>query len=292
MLDLGYLRTFLAIYRAQSVSKAATKLHLAQPTVSQHLQALEASIGQPLFSRHSRGVTPTAAAHDLAARIAESLDALEAMADALTPSVQVVHVGGPSELLATRIAPALAEHVGPERRVVAKSGLVTGLLDSLAAGALDIVVASEIQSRPGIRFEKLFEDHLQLVGSPRQVQLDADVGHTEAALAHGPFVAFDIEMPLIRRYFAQLLDIRVDAEPLMVLSDQCAIALAVAAGAGISVLPRFVVRDMVSEGKLVILHEPDTPMRQTYYLGMRRGSRGTPAAEWARHLLRSCAATW
>ena len=54
--DLGLWRTFLAAHRSGSVSAAARTLGLAQSSVTTQLQALEESVGEPLFVRHARGI--------------------------------------------------------------------------------------------------------------------------------------------------------------------------------------------------------------------------------------------
>lgn len=53
-------QTFLQIARSGSLSKAAETLALSQPTLSRHLQQLEARLGQNLFDRSTQGLTLTA----------------------------------------------------------------------------------------------------------------------------------------------------------------------------------------------------------------------------------------
>ena len=48
-LDWNLLRTFLAIARERSISRAATRLHLTQPAVSQALKRLEDQLGLQLI---------------------------------------------------------------------------------------------------------------------------------------------------------------------------------------------------------------------------------------------------
>jgi DNA-binding transcriptional LysR family regulator len=67
-------RLFLAVADAGSLSAAAKKLRVAQPTVSRRLAELEASLGEPLFVRSVEGATPTSFAEKLlvpARRMAE-----------------------------------------------------------------------------------------------------------------------------------------------------------------------------------------------------------------------------
>src|SRR5438552_1450244 len=55
-------RTFLAVMRERTLSAAARKLDLAQPTAGRHIQDLETTLGTPLFVRSKRGLAPTPAA--------------------------------------------------------------------------------------------------------------------------------------------------------------------------------------------------------------------------------------
>ena len=68
-MSLSRLRTFIEVYRQRSISSASRMLNLTQPAVSQHIAGLEVAIGHPLFERLATGVTPTAAADQLAADI-------------------------------------------------------------------------------------------------------------------------------------------------------------------------------------------------------------------------------
>ncbi|MGE4337626.1 MAG: LysR family transcriptional regulator [Pigmentiphaga sp.] len=53
------LKYFVAIARCGSIATAASHLHIAQPSLSQHLAALEEELGVAVFERHARGVTLT-----------------------------------------------------------------------------------------------------------------------------------------------------------------------------------------------------------------------------------------
>jgi DNA-binding transcriptional LysR family regulator len=70
-------RTFLEVLRDGSLSGAARRLALSQPTVGRHIDALEAALGASLFTRSPRGLIPTPAAQGLAPH-AESMAAAAA----------------------------------------------------------------------------------------------------------------------------------------------------------------------------------------------------------------------
>ena len=59
------LRTFLEVARDSSLSGAARRLGLTQPTVGRHIDALEEALGATLFTRSPRGLNPAAAAKAL-----------------------------------------------------------------------------------------------------------------------------------------------------------------------------------------------------------------------------------
>jgi DNA-binding transcriptional LysR family regulator len=52
------LRTFVEVARDGSLSGAARRLGLTQPTVGRHIDALEVALGLTLFTRSPRGLTP------------------------------------------------------------------------------------------------------------------------------------------------------------------------------------------------------------------------------------------
>ncbi len=63
--DWETYRSFLAVMTEGSLSAAARKLALTQPTLGRHIDQLEAALEVPLFSRSQTGLVPTEAAHAL-----------------------------------------------------------------------------------------------------------------------------------------------------------------------------------------------------------------------------------
>lgn len=63
--DLNQLNVFYTVATLESVSKAANKLHISQPAVSQNIKNLEESIGFSLFVRTNKGVRLTSEGEEI-----------------------------------------------------------------------------------------------------------------------------------------------------------------------------------------------------------------------------------
>lgn len=269
--DIGLWRTFLAAHRSGSVSAAARTLGLAQSSVTTQLQTLEASVGEPLFVRHARGIRPTPRADELAARVAGPLDAL---ADALgsRPAVEqpVVRLGGAGEFLASVAVPALASAVADGMRLAVTAGLADDLLDQLRAGSLDLVVSAVRPRGRSLPSVPLFDEEFALVASPSsRIAPSADL--RPAALGEVPLLAYARDVPILRRYWRHTFGIRLEREPALVVADLRALAAAAVAGAGVTVLPTYLIADELADGRLVVLRETDDPPINTLHLVRRPG---------------------
>src|SRR3981081_1171377 len=109
-MDLARLRVFQAVADEGSFSRAARALFLSQPAVTQHIHALEAELGVPLFDRLGRRTTLTPAGASLAPQgpqIRVMVRAAEGAAREAGGEASRTLRLGVSETLATYVLPPL-----------------------------------------------------------------------------------------------------------------------------------------------------------------------------------------
>ena len=83
--DLPDLRLVAAIAESGSLTRAATRIHLAPSSASHRLTQFEAALGTALFVRHPRGLKPTAAGESLLRHARQVFAQLEQMHADLAP---------------------------------------------------------------------------------------------------------------------------------------------------------------------------------------------------------------
>jgi DNA-binding transcriptional LysR family regulator len=285
--DLDLLATFLEIYRAGSLTSAASRRGLTQPAVSGQLAKLEKQLGTPLFVRGSRGVTPTPRADDLARRVGTHIDQLTTALDPAPHLDGTVRLGGAAEFMTTRGLPALTPLTQRGLRLEITLGLAGDLLNALKAGQLDLVLSS-VRPGAGLTATPFTDEEFLLVGPPllaRTVDQRLLAQNPARALEHLPLVAYSDELPIIRRYWRSEFGARPKNPTAVTVPDLRAVLAAVIAGAGVSALPRYLAEPALAAGSVEQLHHSEVPPLNTLYVVTR--STTTPATDAVAEHLRS-----
>jgi len=131
------------VLRDGSLSGAARRLGLAQPTLGRHIASLEEALGVALFTRSPRGLTPTDAARGLAPHVEEMAAASSALARTAAgegaPDRGVVRVTA-SEVIGCEVLPSLFASFRASHPGVAIELAVTNRNEDLSRRDADIAV--------------------------------------------------------------------------------------------------------------------------------------------------------
>jgi LysR family transcriptional activator of nhaA len=145
--NLNHLVYFWAVAQAGSVSAAARRLGVAQPSVSEQVKRLESRLGAPLFDRGPRGITLTAAgthamrfAEEIVGTCSDLLGALPLRAP-FTDRPLIVGTADavPKVVVRTILEPLLTSD--PPTHVICREWHVDHLLAELSLHRLDLVIA-------------------------------------------------------------------------------------------------------------------------------------------------------
>ena len=184
-MDLRHLRYFVAVAEEGNVTRAAERLGIQQPPLSQQIQALERELEVPLFRRKPRGVEPTDAGRALLAdarRILGDVEGALAKARRTARGEQGrINIGFTSSAPFHPFVPGVLSafrEANPRISMALEEGGTVDLVAALKAERLDAAfIRSPVADVEGISVHALFEEPM-CVALPK--------GH---ALARGPRAA-------------------------------------------------------------------------------------------------------
>jgi DNA-binding transcriptional LysR family regulator len=156
-MDVRSLRYFIAAYEGGSISAAARRSHVAQPSISTALAQLEERLGTPLFERHRRGITPTVEGHrlyPLARQVSEDLNAISRLFRTPAPATPV-RLGLMRSLGANRMTALLKEYIGQGENLALTLVNPEERCDARIIGEHDLA--------PGEAFQPIWHDSYRLV---------------------------------------------------------------------------------------------------------------------------------
>lgn len=271
-MDLTDLKTFEAVARLGSMNKAAVELNTVQSNVTARIRALEEDLGLALFERHARGVVTTPAGQRMmpfVGRIAKLVeDARAAARDDGAPSGTLM-LGSLETTMALRLSPLLAEFATqwPQVRLVVSSGNTAKLVSEVVECKLDGAFVAGPVEHPEIEQTRVFTEALVLVASPAVSSLK-DL----AKIPDLKTLVFQFGCSYRQRLEAFLHGRGLVVARPLEFGSLDAILSCVAAGVGVTLLPRGVVAQAAAEGKVSMHRMPAELARmQTLFIRRRDG---------------------
>ncbi|MDO5626099.1 MAG: LysR family transcriptional regulator [Pseudomonadota bacterium] len=142
-LDWNQLRAFLETAETGSLSAAARKLGLTQPTLSRQVAAIEARLGVTLFERVGNTMAPTGAGLDLlehARAMGAAADTLSLAATGRALAVEGVVTVSASDMVACRLLPPLVQQMRQQVPGIAIEVIASNALSDLKRREADIAI--------------------------------------------------------------------------------------------------------------------------------------------------------
>ena len=271
-MDTKDLRIFEAVARLGGMNRAAVELSTVQSNVTARIKALEADIGCELFNRYPRGVTLTPAGQRLLPFAHRALhlmaDARQAARDDGVPS-GLLTIGSLESTAALRLTPMLAAYAAayPKVDLVLRTGTTCELIAAVLEGRVDGAFVCGPVAHAELSEEVVFREELTLLAAP-------GVSSLAEAWASGEVTAVVLRVGCSYRQMLEALLARrgIAIKRFLEFGTLEAIFGCVAAGLGITLLPRALIGPVWAAG-LVSLHPlPPTDARvDTVFIRRRAG---------------------
>jgi DNA-binding transcriptional LysR family regulator len=252
-MDTAGLKMFESVARTGGMNRAAVELHTVQSNVTARIRALEAELGCPLFERHSRGVALTPAGQRLlpyARRVAWLLaDAARAARDDGEPRGPLT-IGSLETTVALRLSPLIASYAAtcPEVDLALRPGTTAELIEAVLDRRLEGAFVCGPVAHPSLVEQVMFEEELALLAAPGLTSIETA---TQGGIAR--IVVLRAGCSYRQRLEALLARRGIAVPRLLEFGTLEAIFGCVAAGLGITLLPRALVGPVWQSGR-VSLH--------------------------------------
>lgn len=286
-MDLRRLEVLAKVAELGSFSRAAEALFLTQPTVSEHIRALEVEVGLPLLDRLGRGTTPTPAgrvlleyAHRMLKLAEEARQAIEHFQGRMSGTLVV----GGSTIPGEYVLPALMGQFKakyPDIAITLRVGSSRQVSEWVDEGRVELGV---VGARPALRSltaRPLMTDELIVVvpaGHPwagRKTVGLADV-RSEPLIVREPGSGSREALERALREAGTDLDaFRVAGE----IGSTQAVKQAVRAGVGITIISKRAVEDECRAGLVSCVKVRDLTVTRSFYLVTHRDRTRSPLAE-------------
>jgi DNA-binding transcriptional LysR family regulator len=194
-IEIRHLRYFVAVAEELHFGRAALRLHLAQPPLSQQIRKLEEILGYPLFLRTSRSVKLTSAGAVFLERARRTLrnvqDDIEEARSIGRGEEGFLRVG----FIGSAMLTAVPSMLGRYRRLYPKVNLqlhesyTSGVVQMLLKGELDAGFLRDAGQASGLEIEPLFSEPFIAV-VPKKHPLARHASISAREMRDEPFVFF------------------------------------------------------------------------------------------------------
>jgi len=151
-MDLNLIKPFLAVYKYQSITKAADTLDLTQPAVSAALRRLENLLNKKLFVKEGRGITATSSAITLANKLEGAMELIET---AVTEKEKIHAYAQEAPLQQISSVNSVIFHEPPIEEML--------LIDHLRTQKVDLIIDSIIPEDHAFIVEPLYDEEVAAV---------------------------------------------------------------------------------------------------------------------------------
>lgn len=282
-LTLQQLEAFVRVAGTSNFRAAAQHLHVSQPALSRTIKVVEHAIGARLFDRDTRHVALTPTGRELlpiAQRILDnvnsSLSELGQFLDGRSGHVTVASLPSAGVGLLPGAIAAFRGHY-PGVQFALMEGPAEVLRAAVNDGAADFAISVRPAAEQSLKFEHLVDDPFVLL-CRRDDPLAARAAVTWSALAGRPFIASSVRSSIRPITDAAFLQRGLSVVPVLECPSVASSGALVAAGMGITALPRLALDLIKPDAQLVVVPLQRPSVARSIGLVTRIGRSLSPAS--------------
>jgi len=278
MVNLEWYRTFKYIYKTGTLTGAAEMLFISQPGVSLHLSSLESYVGYKLFDRTSRKMVPTEKGKVLYNFISDALCKLEEAEKNFQRSTEkntpTISIGMCFETFQITLEPYLSSF---PFNVIIQFGEYPEMIENLEKGILDLIITPQMIVKNTIDYEAFSSETIVLIGGNK-------INSTEfkTLINQNNFQAIELwlkqqkwfgttgDMEHLRNFWQLNFNKNADFRPNYIVPNLNSIVRCLSDSNGLAVIPDFLCKTEVESGKIKLLWQGKTPLKNTLYFANKK----------------------
>jgi len=271
-MDINHLRVFSSVYKNKSFSKASEELNLTQPTISNHIKALEDELGCKLFDRLGRSIMPTKEAVVLYSHSTELIEKALELKEAISEVRKDVSgriVIGASTIPGVYILPKIISGFQKRYPSISYQILISdsgGIIENVMNHDLLLGIVGAKLSNEHVEYISYIDDELIAVSAPSVVNNNK---MTLQEFVKYPFILRE-EGSGTRRETEKFLErkgITIDKLHINgIFGSTDAVKQAVKAGLGVTILSKYSVEDEINYGILRKIDLANINIRRRFYI--------------------------
>ena len=271
-MDIHHLRVFASVFKNRSFSKASEELHLTQPTISNHIKALEDEFDCKLFDRLGRTILPTKEAEVLYSHSMELIERTNNLREAvglMKKDISGKLIIGASTIPGVYLLPGFMSEFRKKFPSISFQILISdskGIIENISRHELLLGIVGAKLGNEHIKYMPFIEDELIVVSSPhlsknRMMTLQELLKFPMVLREEGSGTRKETEKFLANKGLS-LENVHIAG----VFGSTDAIKQAVKAGLGVSILSKFSVADELKYKILEEIKLTDIQMKRRFYI--------------------------
>jgi len=284
-MDFRQLKSFAAVVEYRSFSKAAEKLHSAQPTISTHIRQLEEELNTRLILRTTKSIEVTPRGWDAYQYATKILDLRDRIMESCSSTSRSIIRLGASTIPAAYILPdVLSKYAAthPDTYFVTNQLHSREVIDGVLDGRYDVGLTGICVEQDGLICIPFCKNRLVLITpvTEQYLNMQKQIHPPIEKLLKEPIVLREIGSKKSANRFLESLGIQEDDLNVVArVNDQETVKNMVTKGMGVSLISHIAARDLVRERRLLQFELPGYDTHRELYLVYRSRFGAEPQVE-------------